>query len=99
MRLRRCGFRYFLDFPPENLGKWRIRAGRCSQRPATFSMTDERTTLMALEHSQMAGEQQPANGQSEQTQDPKARTLIEDISRENQPYNTVVMQLQRQVAN
>jgi starvation-inducible DNA-binding protein len=62
-------------------------------------MTDGRTTLMALDHSQMAGEQQPANGQSEQTQDPKARTLIEDISRENQPYNTVVMQLQRQVAN
>ncbi|HEV8715538.1 MAG TPA: ferritin-like domain-containing protein [Candidatus Binatia bacterium] len=32
-------------------------------------------------------------------QDSPTQTLAGDISRENQPYNAVVMQLQRQVAN
>jgi starvation-inducible DNA-binding protein len=56
---------------------------------------------MAVEQNQHQApqEQQQANGQSEYTQDPKTQTLIQDISRGNQPYNTVVMQLQRQVAN
>jgi starvation-inducible DNA-binding protein len=57
---------------------------------------------MALEQGQYQAPQEPqpqSNGQSEQTPDSQTRALISDISRENQPYNTVVMQLQRQVAN
>jgi starvation-inducible DNA-binding protein len=57
---------------------------------------------MALAQGQYQAPQEPqpqSNGQSEQTPDSQTRALISDISRENQPYNTVVMQLQRQVAN
>jgi len=58
---------------------------------------------MAVERGQQQAQQWESplrsNGQSEQTRDSPARALASDISHENQPYNTVVMQLQRQVAN
>jgi|GEM_PF-317493 len=44
-------------------------------------------------------EQQPRRNEGMPTAESKAQAVSEEISRENQPHNAVVMRLQRQVAN
>lgn len=53
------------------------------------------------EHAQDAMSQpvQPTNGHSEQREHSKMQALAKEISQQNQPYDAVVMQLQRQSAN
>jgi starvation-inducible DNA-binding protein len=78
----------------------RLSAILHANRPWRKRNNDDRKnkeTGMAVEPEQ---HQQPANGQSPQVElDSHAQSLAQDLSKQNQPYDAVVMQLQRQLAN